>query len=717
MSSPFLSLRRKCDVSPIKDLFDRLSPWRPPEGPIADRSLSSPIQLALLFLLFTALLLGTDVLAVRAQSYDVESPDGTLTVTVAGGGDQLMYEVERNGTTLVHPSPISVHLKDGAVFGTLPEVVDHTRRTVDRDLTPVVPTKQSTVRDHFRELELDFEKDFALIVRVYNDGTAYRFRSQRTDSLTVEDELATFNLANGHEQGAAPSFYWARNEEAFVTHSESYYQPPLPSDSIPGRMTTAPVMLSYGSDGPRVAVTEADLRDYPGMFLVGDPAEVDASPFLRGTFPGYVLEEAVEGDDERNTYPTKRADEIGRTSGSRTFPWRVLLVADTDVDLLENELVYKLGPERRLEQTDWIQPGKVAWDWYNALNLFGVDFEAGLNTQTYKYYIDFASKHDLEYVILDEGWYELGDLLAVNDDIDVEELVAYAEERDVGLILWMVWKTLDRQMEEALDQFEEWGIRGIKVDFMQRDDQEVVNFYWRTAREAADRELLVNFHGNYKPTGLRRAYPNVITREGVNGLEQNKWSDQLTPQHNVTIPFTRMVPGPMDYTPGAMVNAQPQNFVARFERPMSQGTRAHQLAMYVVYESPMQMLADSPSQYEREPPIMDFLSEVPTIWDETRALQGRVGKFVVMARRRGNTWYLGAMTNEDSRTLEVELSFLETDSSYKMTSWSDGPNARRYAEDYQKRSREVTSGEVVTVDLAPAGGIAARFRPLDTSAN
>ncbi len=657
-----------------------------------------------LLLLLGSTVIGSDDL--RAQPHRVESPDGSIVAEVQTSGEQLTYSVTHDGQPIVEPSPISMTLAGRTVLGENPRVEETSTRSVDRVLEPVVPEKRAEVPTQFRELRVDFEKDFSLTVRAYNEGAAYRFETQRSDSITVETEHATVDLAEG--SNGPPTFYWARNEDSFITHSESIYQPSLPTDSIAGRMSTLPVVATY-DDGPRVAVTEANLRDYAGMFVEGtaDARENDAR--LRGLFPEVALDVAVEGGDERNTYPTHRADYIARTSGSRAFPWRAVIVAESDAALLENQLVYKLGPELQLDDPDWIDPGKVAWDWYNARNLFGVDFDAGVNTRTYKHYIDFAAEYDLDYIILDEGWYDLGDLTAVNDDIDVEELTSYAEERDVGVILWMVWKTLDRQMQTALDQFEEWDVEGIKVDFMQRDDQDVVNYYWRTAREAAERELLVDFHGNYKPTGLRRAYPNVLTYEGVMGAEYNKWSDNVTPEHNVTIPFTRMLVGPIDYTPGSMVNAQPQDFAARFERPMSQGTRAHQLGMYVIYESPLQMLADSPSHYRREEESMTFLSAVPTTWDETHALQAAVGEYVVMARRHGSTWYLGAMSNEQSRTVEVDLSFLDEGQSYQMTTWADGPNADRYAEDLQTDTRDVSAGETITIEMAPGGGFAARI--------
>jgi alpha-glucosidase len=632
-----------------------------------------------------------------------------VTATVQTDGDRLTYAVSYNGQTVVEPSPISMTLAGRIVLGADPNVENTSRRQVDETLEPVVPEKFAEIPNQFRELRIDFAKDFSLIVRAYNSGAAYRFVTNRGDSITVETEQATFDLADGEATGR-PTLYWARNENSFITHSESYYQPPMPLDSIAGQMSTLPLLATY-DDGPRVAITEANLRDYAGMFVEGSYAAREGDARVRGAFAEVPTETAVFNDDERNTYPTERADYIARTSGERAFPWRVVIVEESDAALLENQLVYKLGPELRLDDTDWINPGKVAWDWYNALNLFDVDFETGVNTRTYKEYIDFAANHDLDYIILDEGWYELGDLMSVNENIDMEELTSYAEQKDVEIILWMVWKTLDKQMQPALDQFEEWDIAGIKVDFMQRDDQDVVNYFWRTAREAAERELLVDYHGNYKPTGLRRAYPHVITREGVNGLEQNKWSDLLTPTHNVTIPFTRMLVGPIDYTPGAMVNAQPENFAARFTRPMSQGTRAHQLAMYVLYESPLQMLADTPSHYRREEQSMNFLAAVPTTWHETHALSATIGEHLAVARRHDNDWYLGAMSNEEARSIEVTLSFLDEGETYTMTTWEDGPNADRYAEDLHVNTQEVSAGDTVTIELAPSGGFAARLQP------
>ncbi|NQV32035.1 MAG: glycoside hydrolase family 97 catalytic domain-containing protein, partial [Phycisphaeraceae bacterium] len=365
--------------------------------------------------------------------------------------------------------------------------------------------------------------------------------------------------------------------------------------------------------------------------------------------------------------------------------------------------VYKLSTPCKLKDTAWIKPGKVAWDWWNACNVFGVDFKSGVNTETYKYYIDFASKYGLEYIILDEGWYKLGDLLDVVPEMDMEELFAYARKKKVGIILWVVWKTLEDQLVPALDQFEKWGAKGIKIDFMQRDDQWMVQFYERVAIETAKRHMMVDYHGSYSPKGLRRAYPNVISREGVKGLENCKWSADITPEHCVTLPFTRMVAGPMDFTPGAMINAQEKNYQAVFDRPMSMGTRCQQLAMYVIYESPLQMLSDTPTHYYREPDCMAFLSKVPSVWDETVALDARVADYALMARRSGKTWYVGAMTDGTARELTVDLSFLDK-GRYKADIYQDGPNAGRYGQDFKRVKQRVTASDKLTIQLAPGGG-------------
>ena len=369
-------------------------------------------------------------------------------------------------------------------------------------------------------------------------------------------------------------------------------------------------------------------------------------------------------------------------------------------------MIYKLAPEKTIDDATWIKPGKVAWDWWNANNIYGVDFKAGINNDTYKYYIDFASKYGLEYIILDEGWYHLENIMDVVDDIDVQDLVNYGKKKNVDIILWVIWKALDDKLAEALDQFAAWGVKGIKIDFMQRDDQWMVNFYEKIARECAARKLLVDYHGAYKPAGLNRKYPNVISVEGVKGLENAKWSNLPDPEHNVTLPFTRMVAGAMDFTPGAMLNADSTNFNPVFTQPMSPGTRSHQLAMYVYIESPLQMLADNPSNYYREPECMEYLSKVPSVWDDTKVLEAKVGDYISIARRSGQTWYVGAMTDWSPRELELDLGFLG-EGNYTMKVWKDGVNANRYAADFAQEEITVNSSSKIKMTLAGGGGWAA----------
>jgi alpha-glucosidase len=470
----------------------------------------------------------------------------------------------------------------------------------------------------------------------------------------------------------------------------------------PGDLASLPAVVE-ARDGIKIAIAESDVEDYPGLWLKGRSGNG-----LVGTFPPFPLKEELSKD--RDFKVTEAADYIAVTRGKRTFPWRILGIARKDGDLLTNALVYLLARPSQLPDTSWIRPGKVAWDWWNANNVHGVDFKSGVNTDTYKYYVDFAARHGIEYVILDEGWYPLGNLLQVVPEIDMDGLTAYARQKNVGLILWVVWKTLDDQLLPALDRFEKWGIKGIKVDFMQRDDQPVIGFYHKVCREAAKRKMLVDFHGAVRPATMTRTWPNLISTEGVRGLEQSKWSELANPEHDVTLPFTRMFLGPMDYTPGAMVNAARKNFARIFDQPMSLGTRCHQLAMYVVFESPLQMLADSPSNYLKEPEAMEFLGPVPAVWDETRVLDARIGDYVAVARRNGREWYVGAMTDWTARELDIDLSFLP-EGSFRLDSWADGVNADRYGSDYRKEKGAASRATRLKVRLAEGGGFAARLVP------
>ncbi len=627
----------------------------------------------------------------------LESPDKNITLSV-DIAENIRYAVAWRGQEVIRPSEISLLLDRERHLGDRPHLQKNRRTSIDRVLEPVVRQKSARIRDHYNELVLDFKGGYSLVLRAYDNGVAWRWVTRLPGRVKVVYEQAVFDFSEDHTIyfGEEPSFY---------SHQERLYLPLRLKEITSARQAIAPVLVD-GGEGPKVLVSEADLCDYPGLWFTGSEQRPTA---LVGRFPHLCLTDTITSD--RDVVPLSRAPWIAETAGTRSYPWRLLVIAAHDADIVSNTLVYQLSQPEKITDPSWIKPGKVAWDWWNALNIYGVDFKAGLNTATYKHYIDFAAEYGLEYVILDEGWYQLGDVLSIHPDIDIEELLAYARERKVGIILWVTWKSLLDKLAPALDRFAGWGVKGIKVDFMQRDDQWMVNYYWRIAEEAARRHLLVDFHGAYKPAGLERAWPNVLTREGVNGLENVKWSKEVTPEHDVTLVFTRMAVGPMDYTPGAMVNATPSQFQPVFEMPMSMTTRCHQMAMYVVYESPLQMLADSPSRYRREDECARFIAGVPAVWDESIVLEARIADYVLIARRSGRTWYAGAMTDGTGRELVLDLSFLPP-GSYTMTLFGDGPNAERAAMDYTRTTRTVTVGERVALKLAPGGGAVARLEPV-----
>jgi alpha-glucosidase len=456
-------------------------------------------------------------------------------------------------------------------------------------------------------------------------------------------------------------------------------------------------------DGVNILVTESAIDDYPGMWLVGA-----GSGKMSGTWARYPDTEKLNTD--RNLFVTSAKEYIAKTKGSRSFPWRVFVIAPNDIKLVENDLVFRLAEPNKIENTEWIKPGQVAWDWWNANNIYGVDFVAGINNETYKYFIDFASKNGIEYIILDEGWYKLGDVLEEAPGIDVEEICKYAGSKNVGVILWVVWNTFWDKIDEAIAQYVKWGVKGVKVDFMQRDDQKIVNFYLEATKKTAEHHLLIDFHGAYKPDGLGRTWPNAITREGVKGMENNKWSRDINPDHDATLPFTRMVAGPMDYTPGAMINMDSTNFTPKFTRPESQGTRAHQVALYVIYESPLQMLSDTPSNYIKEQETTDFIVNIPVVWDDIIGIDGKIGDYLLLARRSGKEWYIGAITDWTSRDMELDLLFLPS-GEYSIDIFQDGVNADKYAADYKHIKKDVRAGDKLKIHLAPGGGWAARVTP------
>lgn len=641
------------------------------------------LSLALLGFLFTNPALS------KAQTQTITSPDESIEVTI-DVAEKIEYSVELNGTTVISNATIGYEINSK----TLGFLLRGTNRDSGSEtIKPVTPVKSSEITAPYNELTLNFEGGYTVHFRVFNNGVAHRLSTSMPGEIVVSDEQFDLEFPEGSET-------WYPVEEGFFSSNERNYTHGKLDTLAIGTLASLPALFG-NTTGNKVILMESGLHDYAGMWALKTDNGISA------TFPRYP--DQVQNIGDRLQDVITRKSYIAKTQGTRDFPWRILGIAEKDTDLLTNDLVYALAEETMID-TDWIKPGKVAWDWWNAWNIKGVDFESGPNTDTYKYYIDFASANGIEYVILDEGWYILGDLLHLNDEINVKELIRYGETKNVGIVLWVVWRTLDEQFEEALDAFVEWGAKGIKVDFMNRDDQWMVNYYERVAKAAAERELLVDFHGAYKPSGLRRKYPNVITREGVLGLEYNKWSADVTPTHNVTIPFIRMVPGPIDYTPGGMTNTQPGNFRISHFRPMVMGTRSAEIAKFIVYESPFQMMADTPTNYEDEQESTDFIAQIPTTWDETVPVAGKVGEYIAIARRHGENWYIGVMSNESSRNLSLPMNFLGN-GAYNMEFIHDGVNADKHAEDYKKETRGVRANSVIPVELAPSGGWAAIIKP------
>lgn len=626
------------------------------------------------------------------SSYDVQSPDKRIEIRIRTAG-RLRYDVVVKGRAVLENCNISLDIEHQKL-GTEPKVIDTKTGSHDEVIKPVVRQKFAEIRDRYNELRLNMRGGYAVVFRAYNEGAAYRFETSLTqEKVKIYGEESDFNFPTNF-------VVYYPQEDSFYSHNERKYLPQKVSEIAPAFIATLPAVVDIGQ-GAKLAIAESDLEDYPGLWLRGTGGNA-----LAATFPPYPTK--LEQTSDRDYKPVETADYIAVTSGTRTFPWRVIGIADHDGDLLTNQIVYLLERPSQFEDTSWIKPGKVAWDWWNDWNIYGVDFPAGINTKTYEYYVDFAAKYGIPYIILDDGWYKLGNLLEVTPDLDMQELVDYAKQKNVGIILWASWKTLDDQLIPALDQFEKWGVKGIKVDFMQRSDQIMIDYFYRVCREAAKRHMMVDFHGDQKPATMTRTWPNLINAEGVRGMEWSKWSRESEPEHNVTLPFTRMFLGPMDYTPGAMRNATRTTFAAINSQPMAMGTRCHQLAMYLVYDAPLQMLSDSPSNYLREPETMEFLGPVPTEWDDTRVLDARIAEYAVVARRNGREWYVGAMNNWTPRSLQIDLSFLP-EGNFTMDAYQDGVNADRNASDYKKISMQVSRSTKLTLPLASGGGWAARI--------
>ena len=642
------------------------------------------------------------------KDYVLRSPDEKLLVTIETGNG-ISYTLKHDGDLLLDRSEIGMYMTDGIVYGGYLNVKKASTRTVSETIKAIM-YKKDEIKDEFNELTLKF-KDFSLIFRAYDDGMAYRFVSHKEEAYNVDYETAEFNFAKDWNMWAAYVCQHTETlESQYYNSFENQYSYTPISEWNKDRLAFLPLMVE-GPKGKKIVVTESDLFDYPGMYLYNK----DSGKKLTADFAPYPKEVRQGGHNNLQLEVQNRHPYIARCIGNDKFPWRIVAVSEDDIQMADNDMVYRLArPADPASNWSWVKPGKVAWDWWNDWNIKGVDFKSGINNDTYKYYIDFASENGIEYVILDEGWSVNGeaDLFQVVPEINLTELVRYAANRNVGLILWAGYWAFDRDMEKVCKHYSSMGIKGFKVDFMDRDDQHMVQFHQRAAMTAAKYKMLVDFHGTYKPSGLNRTYPNVINYEGVHGLEQMKWSpenvDQVT--YDVTVPYIRMMAGPMDYTQGAMRNASRGNYRPVNSEAMSQGTRCRQLAEYVVFESPLNMLCDSPSNYMEEKECLEFIAEIPTVWDETKGLCGEVGKYIAMARRNGSDWYVGAMTDWSDRGLTLDLSFLP-EGNYSVVLYRDGVNADRVACDYRKETINLPADRQLKIKMAPGGGFAAKIVP------
>lgn len=639
-----------------------------------------------MFFFFLSLLFST----ASAKDIQLRSPDNKTVVTISVAQD-LRWSVEYNGEKLLLPSRLGLSLSNGMQPGVQPQLTSTKTRSVNGVIEAPVPVKSRLIAEVFNEVRLTCKGNYAVVFRAYNDGVAYRFETTVRDSILVNNEIIEYNFTDNNRV-----FWPQETDPGYQSHFESLYKDSLIA-AFSAQQHAALPFLTQTASGVNMLISESDLLDYPNAFLYGTGGNA-----VTAQFPKVILESTRRGD--RGIRISKLADYIAKTTGTRSFPWRSIAIAKDDKGLLETNLTYKLASPSVLTNTSWIMPGKVSWDWWNANNVYGVNFKSGVNTDTYKYYIDFAAAYGLQYIMLDEGWTRTTlDVLHSNSQIDIPELVRYGTSKKVGVLLWVLWNPLDENMDAILDQYVAWGAKGIKVDFMARADQYMVNFYERAAIATAKRNLLIDFHGAFKPVGLNRKYPNVISYEGVRGLENDKWGTEITPTHDVTLPFTRMAAGPMDYTPGAMHNAAKGNFNAVFTEPMSQGTRAHQVSMYVLYDSPLQMLADNPSNYLKDTACTGFIAQIPTVWDTTIALDGKIGQYAVVAKKRGTRWFIGSMTDWNERTLQIPLSFLGG-KSYTMQILKDGVNTDRTGSDYILDRQQVTGSQTISISMGKGGG-------------
>ena len=655
------------------------------------------LGLAILSLL---LFIGNAPLAAKVKNYTLSSPDGGLKVEISTG-DGLSYRIMHENDTILSHSNIGLVLADGTLVGKSSRVTRERRKKIeDKVESPFYRFKEFVAVCN--ELDLKLQGGFGVTFRAYNDGVAYRFYTTVTSEVTVKDEVAEFNFPQDY---TAYLPYTTNDKQPMAMAFQNVYDITPLSKAQP-KLAFLPVTVDCGS--VKLTLLESDLEAYPGMFVQSQQGKYG----LKGVFAPYPAKTDFY-PWRKQEYVTETTDFISRSRGSRSYPWRVLAITEKDTDMPVNNLVYALASSNRIGDTSWIKTGKVAWDWWNDWNLKGVPFKAGINMDTYKYYIDFASRNGLEFIVLDEGWYDpkSGDMLTVIPELDLPELIAYGKSKGVEIVLWTVFNVLDSQLEAACKKYADMGIKGFKVDFLDRDDQTAVEMVYRIAEMTARYKLTLDLHGIYKPTGINRTYPHIINFESVFGMEEVKWTDikNNMPLYDVTFPYIRMMAGPVDYTPGAMRNATKADWRAMYSTPASMGTRCHQLAAYIVHDSPFTMLCDAPTNYLNEQECVDFITSLPVETDSTFIASGELGKYIVTVRKKDVNWYVGGMTNWDRRDVELDFSFLPEGVRYTATLFVDGINADKQAEDYRMEKRIVDRESRMKLHLASGGGFAMKL--------
>lgn len=653
--------------------------------------------LAILSLL---LLIGNASFAAKEKKYVLSSPDGTLKVEISAG-NELAYQVMHGNDTILSHSNIALVLEDGTIVGKTPRITGERRKKIKDNIeSPFYRFKEFVATGN--ELDLKLKGGFGIIFRAYNEGVAYRFYTTQSSDIIIKEEQAEFNFK---EDYTAYLPYTTNDKKPMAMAYQNVYDITPLSKAQP-KLAFFPVTVDCGS--VKLTLLESDLEAYPGMFVQSQQGKYG----LKGVFAPYPAKTDFY-PWRKQEYVTETTDFISRSRGSRSYPWRVLAITEKDTDMPVNNLVYALASPNRIGDTSWIKTGKVAWDWWNDWNLKGVPFKAGINMDTYKYYIDFASRNGLEFIVLDEGWYDpkSGDMLTVIPELDLTELIAYGKSKGVEIVLWTVFNVLDSQLEAACKKYADMGIKGFKVDFLDRDDQTAVEMVYRIAEMTARYKLTLDLHGIYKPTGINRTYPHIINFESVFGMEEVKWTDikNNMPLYDVTFPYIRMMAGPVDYTPGAMRNATKADWRAMYYTPASMGTRCHQLAAYIVHDSPFTMLCDAPTNYLNEQECVDFMASLPVEVDSTFIASGELGKYIVTVRKKDVNWYIGGMTNWDERDVQLDFSFLPEGMSYTAVLFKDGVNANKQAEDYRKETIRIDKDSRLTLHLASGGGFAMKL--------